>query len=346
MSLLNAVSLLSFIAVAQSTLTKPHCAVSKAPKDKPMSFLELMSKKTGRPSGMPALKPIVTAPTPHEEEGMVPRDYTVELKPAHFTCMSCDVTTCSGNFVLCDVSKCIGKFYSQECWCQTERTIEISQPMWRFNQAKSEYEPKAGMQRFLCDDNCNGGVCDTESLKCLKREEACQPWWWCNSPPPNEPPRDPDQEFKSMSFLQQHDMHKDQHQVKAAGMVKNTANDFGDLKFQGSRFECASAALPPNVRNEQTYLWENRGYLVFDAAACDGSVFEHQCYCWDNFLYLSGKDPLTSNMLCDNECSWGPCEGKTCATRPPPPLEEVVKAAPPPARRALHNSNNQMIPIG
>lgn len=344
MCLLNVVVVLSFIAVAHSTLAKPHCSVSKAPQDKPMSFLELMSKKR-RSSGMPALKPTMAAPTPQEDDGMVPRDYAVELKPAHFTCMSCDVTTCAGNFIMCDVSKCIGKFYSQECWCQTDRVIEINKPMWNFDKDKSEYEPKQGMQRFLCDDDCSGGVCDIGSLKCLKREEACQPWWWCNSPPPNEPPGDPETEFKSMSFLQQRDTYKEEQQVDVDGMVKNTANDFGDLKFQGSRFECASAALPPKVRNAQTYLWESRGYLVFDAEACDGSVFEHQCYCWDNFLYLSGKDPLTSDMLCDTGCSWGPCEGKTCATKPPPPLDKVAKAPPPPPNDALHNSDNQMFQI-
>jgi len=129
------------------------------------------------------------------------------------------------------------------------------------------------------------------------------------------------------------------------------ANDFGKLKFQPGRFTCEAAALPPKVQNPNTYLWVDRGYMIFDRFSCRGSLFKYKCYCWDNFLYLQGKDPLTSEFKCDSDCTWGQCEGKTCGKGPPPPLPP-----PPPPKpmdplametlrsNELHNADNKMDP--
>jgi len=37
-------------------------------------------------------------------------------------------------------------------------------------------------------------------------------------------------------------------------------------------------------------------------------------------MYLRGEDPKTSEFMCDETCTWGQCEGKTCGMKPPPPL--------------------------
>lgn len=128
-------------------------------------------------------------------------------------------------------------------------------------------------------------------------------------------------------------------------------NDFGNLKFESGRFTCEAAALPPKVQNPDSYLWVDRGYMIFDRFSCRGSLFKYKCYCWDNFLYLQGKDPLTSEFQCDDTCNWGMCEGKTCGKGPPPPLPP-----PPPPKQLdafametlrsneLHNADNKMDP--
>jgi len=104
-------------------------------------------------------------------------------------------------------------------------------------------------------------------------------------------------------------------------------NDFGTMKFQTGRFVCESAALPPKVQNPTTFLWDDRGYIVLDRFACRGSLFNHRCLCWDNFLLLQGKDPKESEFMCDSTCTWGQCEGKFCSKSgaptlapPPPPV--------------------------
>lgn len=98
------------------------------------------------------------------------------------------------------------------------------------------------------------------------------------------------------------------------------ANDFGNLDFKPGRFVCENAALPPKIQDPDSRIWNDRGYIVFDRSACSGSLFVHQCFCWDNVLYLKRQDPLTSEFTCDDSCKWGACEGRTCGTGPPPPL--------------------------
>lgn len=105
-------------------------------------------------------------------------------------------------------------------------------------------------------------------------------------------------------------------------------NDFGKMNFSPGRWECDSGALPPRVQDPASYLWNDRGYIVFDRHSCKGSTFTHKCFCWDNVKYLQGQDPLVSEMKCDNTCSWGNCEGKTCGQKPPGPLPPVPPAPP------------------
>jgi len=128
-------------------------------------------------------------------------------------------------------------------------------------------------------------------------------------------------------------------------------NDFGKLSFQAGRFTCEAAALPPKVQNPNSYLWVDRGYMVFDRFSCRGSLFNYKCMCWDNFLYLQGKDPKTSEFQCDDTCNWGQCEGRTCGKGPPPPLPPPPPPVPldPLAMETLrsselHNADNKMDP--
>jgi len=128
-------------------------------------------------------------------------------------------------------------------------------------------------------------------------------------------------------------------------------NDFNKLQFQAGRFVCEAAALPPKVQNPNSYLWVDRGYLIFDRFSCRGSLFKYKCFCWDNFLYLQGKDPMTSEFQCDDSCNWGQCEGRTCGKGPPPPLPPPPKPVPmdPFAMETLrsnelHNADNKMDP--
>merc|ERR1719247_1524839 len=124
-------------------------------------------------------------------------------------------------------------------------------------------------------------------------------------------------------------------------------NDFGTMKFQPGRFVCESAALPPKVQNPDSYLWEDRGYLVLDRFSCKGSLFDKKCLCWDDFAYLQGGDPKTSQFMCDDTCTWGQCEGKKCGKKAPPPLPPPTD--PPPEDPGafekehadeLHNTDN------
>merc|ERR1712061_785283 len=39
--------------------------------------------------------------------------FDVEFKPGHFTCMSCDVSACTGCVVLCDLAECQGGFHEE-----------------------------------------------------------------------------------------------------------------------------------------------------------------------------------------------------------------------------------------
>merc|ERR1719277_1112284 len=112
-------------------------------------------------------------------------------------------------------------------------------------------------------------------------------------------------------------------------IVKKLTRSAAVLQLKPARFTCTSAAMPPKVQDPGTFFEVNRGYIVFDKASCQGSTFETTCYCWDNFLRLSGDDPIASEMMCDTSCSLGPCDGRTCSSNPPSRLGKVVGASPP-----------------
>jgi len=129
-------------------------------------------------------------------------------------------------------------------------------------------------------------------------------------------------------------------------------NDFGKMKFKPGRFVCEAAALPPKVQNPKSYLWVDRGYLVLDRFSCRGSLFNNKCQCWDNFAYKRGFDPKTSEFMCDDSCTWGQCEGKTCGKKAPPPLPKPTD--PPPEdpiateaehKHELHNTEKEQMEV-
>lgn len=129
-------------------------------------------------------------------------------------------------------------------------------------------------------------------------------------------------------------------------------NDYGKLSFETGSWNCGQASLPPKIQDANTRLWVDRGYIVFDAASCEGGAFDNKCFCWDNFKYLKGEDPLTSELLCDSSCGLGPCAGNTCSSSPPPP--PTVPPPPPPVdpleidqirSSELKVSNNKMDPL-
>merc|ERR1712079_82173 len=70
------------------------------------------------------------------------------------------------------------------------------------------------------------------------------------------------------------------------------------LNLKPSSFKCERAALPPRIMDPVTFQAHPPGYVVMDATACVGTVFEAKCYCWDDFKLLAGEDPLTSEMFC------------------------------------------------
>lgn len=238
--------------------------------------------------------------------------FDVAFKPAHFTCRLCDASICEGCALLCDLKQCVGEFYREECWCE-----------------ESGRSSSSKIHKVFCDGDCMGGVCDTLGFRCKKRSAACKPWWWCGPLPGG-------QEFLQRGAREQRhsrlrlrektaDTATDRGRVRGLGAVNQTITT--ELNFQMSRFTCESAALPPQVWDQQHFQYVDRGYIIFDKRACEGSLFNKACYCWDSFLYLSGEDPLTSQMKCDPECKWGGCAGKTCALHPPPPLSQ---STPPP----------------
>jgi hypothetical protein len=136
------------------------------------------------------------------------------------------------------------------------------------------------------------------------------------------------------------------------GDQKFEANDFGLFSFKLGSWECGRAAYPPKIQDAVTYLWNERGYIVFDSPSCKGGEFDTKCYCWDNFEYLKGTDTKTSELHCDGGCGLGPCAGNTCSSSPPPP----PTAPPPPPipdpveaeamkSSELRRSNNKMDPL-
>lgn len=259
--------------------------------------------------------------------------------PAHFTCSHCDVQACKGcNNVICDVSKCIGKFYTQECWC--------TKPL------------NPAVDKFFCDDDCSGGLCNTNGLTCLPREKACKPWWWCKLPPPKEPD----------SFLQKGSsracskkesgrrLNERLKQTKAHLVAKEASlvakRQIDDFSFQPGEWVCDSALLPKPDENPLTLAQTAAGFIVMDGNSCSGGFFKSKCYCYDKFKYFRGQDAMVTELDCDESCGSGPCGGKSCGKEPPPPLPPP-KPAPPmdpllqelANQGMLRNYGTQMSPV-
>lgn len=284
---------------------------------------------------MPALKLDVASETPSAEDEEK-ATFDIEFKPGHFICTKCDVSMCKDCTYMCPLSDCIGEFYTQECWCKKDYP-------------KNDEEKKT-MQVF-CDADCAGGVCDTGGFTCAKREDACKPWYDCGLPPvageAGAPGPAPAPAAATAALLQEHSGAKaprsflrrakasflqsanrrlaEARQEGRRGREADGSNP-AFLNFTTGRFVCGSASMPPKVRDPVTMLWKERGYLAMDAKACEGGAFDHTCFCWDQFKYLKGKDPVISELLCDEGCTFGGCEGKTCGTTTPGPLPAFFPA--------------------
>jgi len=245
--------------------------------------------------------------------------YGADYKPGKFTCSMCDTTLCEGCAVFCDVKRCMGETYKQECWCEDTTPGSLAET-----------------QKVFCDGDCMGGVCDTPKLKCRKKSEACKPWWMCGG----------------LNFLQRKARVQRHGQLRASSQsggqsrqapvpgappgappglppglnATNLTQVNTRFEYKLSRFTCESVAVPPKVWDNAHFQWVDRGYLVFDMQACMGTVFEQKCFCWDKFRYLSGEDPMTSELQCDPACSLGGCAGRECARNPPPPLSQTTPA--------------------
>ncbi|CAD7934802.1 unnamed protein product [Amoebophrya sp. A25] len=102
---------------------------------------------------------------------------------------------------------------------------------------------------------------------------------------------------------------------------KVETNDKGLFQFEAGGWTCGDAAYPPKIQNKNTYLYEDRGYIIFPKQSCSGASYNSKCYCWDEQARVSGGDPLTSETMCDSGCSLGECALKSqCGSAPPPPF--------------------------
>lgn len=216
----------------------------------------------------------------------------MQFKPAHFTCLSCDTSTCTDcKLVVCDLAQCLGGFAKE------------------------------------------GGT-------------GCSPWWWCDG---NKPPGD---NIGNTGFLQL--LQTANRGVR--GLARSIAQsasalvsvDGGKLAYKASRFVCSQAALAPTVKDPKTMQEKPAGkYIVFEQSSCKGSVMDQDCFCWDNFLRLSGLDPQAQPKKCDASCTGGECDGLTCGKEPP--KEKVPKGggAPPTNRDmpAVRSSEEERIPV-
>ena len=100
-------------------------------------------------------------------------------------------------------------------------------------------------------------------------------------------------------------------------------NDKELFSFQAGAWSCGDAALPPKIKSPTTYLWEDRGYVVFPKQACEGEAFVQKCYCWDEGERLAGVAVEGEEQMCDGGCGKGPCAGfGKCGVEPPPPPPE------------------------
>jgi len=263
--------------------------------------------------------------------------------PAHFTCSGCDVQACKGcNNVICDVSKCIGKFYTQECWC--------TKPL------------NPVVDKFFCDSDCSGGLCNTNGLTCKTRETACKPWWWCKLPPPKEPDsflqkassRACSKQESGRRFNER--LEQTKAHLAASSALKQESRvakrQIDDFNFQPGEWVCGSALMPKPDEDPLTLAQTQAGFIVMDGNTCTGGFFKSKCFCYDKFLYLRGEDAKVNELDCDDGCGQGPCGGKTCGKEPPPPLP-TPKPAPPldplvqelANQGMLRNYGTQMSPV-
>lgn len=268
--------------------------------------------------------------------------------PAHFSCTSCDVSSCKGcKNVVCDLAKCIGKFYSQECWC--------TKPL----------NPK--VNKFFCNDDCTGGLCDTAGLKCKTRESSCKPWWWCKLPPPKEPdsflqkatskqkscaPRESSKRLNERLEKARSHLHASSLLQESSESNRAVKRQIDDFSFSSGSWVCESALMPKPDEDPVTLAQYPAGFVVLDGRTCSGGFFKSKCFCYDKFKYLRGQDPMVSELSCDEGCGAGDCAGKTCGKEPPPPLP--APAPPPPldpmvqelaAEGMLRNYGTQMSPV-
>jgi len=312
--------------------------------------------------------------------------YNIAFKPGHFMCSKCDMGTCPSCNTVCDLSSCIGEFYQQECWCRKESQVKLKTPEWWFRQYDSRWLLHDTVRRTHCDSECKGGICDMPGLQCQRREDSCRPWWWCGLDPPTEEQREKTDDdwptgfeyTESFTFLQEAEEHKteflqrssSEEVARRSGAESKSGtsmwqtkrddppepefekNDIGLFDFKLGSWECGRGSFPPKVQNPSTFLWDERGYIVFDSPSCKGGEFDQKCFCWDQYEYVQGNDPKTSELHCDSSCGLGPCAGNTCASSPPPP--PTAPPPPPPldpveaeAARAseLKKSNNKMDPL-
>eukprot|EP00929_Paragymnodinium_shiwhaense_P018385 TRINITY_DN12891_c0_g1_i1.p1 TRINITY_DN12891_c0_g1~~TRINITY_DN12891_c0_g1_i1.p1 ORF type:complete len:292 (+),score=59.05 TRINITY_DN12891_c0_g1_i1:90-965(+) len=229
----------------------------------------------------------------------------LEFKSGHFTCLSCDAASCAG----CDKVLC-----------------DVSQCVGQF------------------------GGDDTQ---------GCQPWWWCSG---DSPPGDNLGAYSG--FLQNrarpgksHSRQLQLHQASGASALQvsaasgaaarretSTAEESG-LSMKPSRFICTSAAMAPKVRNPRTMQMDEQNYIVFEKSSCKGSTMGTKCYCYDNYAYLGGEDPKTSELKCNPDCNEGMCDGRTCAHEPPPPLGGPPPFAAAKSMPAIRQSEEVMIPM-
>ncbi|CAD7924229.1 unnamed protein product [Amoebophrya sp. A120] len=296
--------------------------------------------------------------------------YNVDFKPGKFTCSSCDTTTCPTCNVVCDVASCsLIKFYQTECWCRRKSDVSLKTPLWRLRKSNDgQFVPDSSVHRVFCNEQCGGGVCDLDGLDCQPYKTACRPWWFCNLEPPGKELKKDSwagmtgEEFTT-SFLQEKGEQEEKLPpvLSSPKMLKTTvvknkkpsrnplsflqrqkfeANDKGKFVFENGGWTCNDAAYPPQIKNPTTYLYENRGYVIFPKQSCTGAAYNAKCYCWDEAARASGGDPMTSETMCDSGCGLGDCALKSkCSSSPPPPYEAPPAIIPDPnAAEAAHAS--------
>jgi len=267
--------------------------------------------------------------------------------PAHFTCSKCDTSTCKGGCdnVVCDINSCVGKFFTQECWCK--------KPL---NKA---------VDKMFCDSDCTGGLCDTKGLTCGSRETSCKPWWWCKLPPPKEPSSFLQtsacaKKESAQSLNERYNQAKKEHAghlssasfIQEKSKVQSGKRQIDAFTFAEGSFVCESALLPKPDEDPVTLAHSAPGFLVLDGRSCKGGYFTGKCFCYDKFLYLRGKDPMVTELMCDTGCGLGDCAGKTCgveppqtlpAPAPPPPVDPLVQELA--QEGMLRNYGTQMSPV-